>query len=229
MQLVNGEWFGYSQLKELRRAIHARRVMNNDVHHIIDASPPVPDDELPYWIWWPTLPAANVLLTLAAKRPAMRRQCVRACIAGGYEEEYVKIMDMRGEDGKMVAVDPVLMHAAGTCPEHQFFEPDMIQRMNEQGISDVNLLTGKRNDNMIEDVIPWRAADPSDWGEPYGGVSVDSCEAVDCDGQLPPHMYENLHAEMGRVRLYLSSPADVRVRKAQEWADLFSDSETTSP
>jgi hypothetical protein len=77
--LVYRGWFGYGEPKELRRAIHARRVMNNDVHHIIDANPPVPDDELPYWIWWPTLPHPDALLELAEKRPAMRRQCVRAC------------------------------------------------------------------------------------------------------------------------------------------------------
>jgi hypothetical protein len=123
MQSVYGAWYSYGEPKELQRAIHARRVMNNDVYHIINACPPVPNDELPYWIWWPTLPAPKVLFKLAKKRSAMRHQCVRACIAG-----------MRGEDGKPVAVDRVLMHDAETCPEHRFFQPDMIQRMNEQGL-----------------------------------------------------------------------------------------------
>jgi hypothetical protein len=155
----------------------------------------------------------------------MRRQCVRACIAGGYKDEYVKIMDMRSEDGNPVAVDRVLVHDAETCPEHRFFEPDMIQRMIEQGNSDVDSLP--RRYDTVEEVIPWREADLSHSGEIYSGALDDSCLTVGCDGQLPPHMYDDLYATMGLVRFYLSSPVEIRARAAQEWAEMGYGSEST--
>lgn len=44
---------------------------DSDVHHIIDANPPVPDGELPYRTWWPTLDGPELLLELAEERLAM--------------------------------------------------------------------------------------------------------------------------------------------------------------
>jgi hypothetical protein len=93
MHMVAAGW-DKNEVSALRRAIHARHVMNNDTHHLLDADPPVPDDELPYWIWYPTLPSDHTLCTLAEARPAMRAQCARACIAAGYRSAYIKIMDM---------------------------------------------------------------------------------------------------------------------------------------
>jgi hypothetical protein len=219
MQAVYQGLYGYGEPKELRRAIHARRVMNNDVHHLLDADPPVPDDELPYWIWWPTLPSPEVLLELAQKRPAMRHQCVRACMAGGYEKEYSGIMDLHDKDGKSLAVDRHLVYDAKISPEHSFFEPDMILRMKDQGYSDVKDLP-LLSDAFLEEVIPWRDADPSG-GDPNSMPLIDSCAEIGCDEEDNQHMYENMYATMGDVRRYLSTPSKVRAREYAHFSSLW--------
>lgn len=208
MHLVYDGWCSSERPEELKRAIHARRVMNNDVHHIIDADPAVPDRELPYWIWWPTIPSPSVLLQLAEKKPAMRLQCVRACIAGGYEVEYAMIMDM---DGKSLLANRVLMEDARTCPEHEIFEPDMLRRMKEQGIADAEALPDTSYDRL-EAVIPWRVADPSDDRDDFSPL-LDSNLSIGCDASLEMHMDDNFYATMGYIRRYLSTPPEVRARK----------------
>ncbi|KXJ93529.1 hypothetical protein Micbo1qcDRAFT_161542, partial [Microdochium bolleyi] len=85
----------------LRRGINARHVMNGYTRHLLPtADPYVPDEELPYWIWYPTMPHPGILHDLAVARPAMRPQCVRACIAGGFKGVYTQIMDWYGPDDK---------------------------------------------------------------------------------------------------------------------------------
>ncbi|KAJ4294933.1 hypothetical protein N0V88_005172 [Collariella sp. IMI 366227] len=68
------------QHKMLLRAIHARCVMDGVISHLTSTTAPIPDDELPYWIWHPNSPPTSS--PLASSRPAMRHQCARAAIAG---------------------------------------------------------------------------------------------------------------------------------------------------
>ncbi|KAK0651161.1 hypothetical protein B0T16DRAFT_434432 [Cercophora newfieldiana] len=77
MHIVAAAW-DKDDVSALRRAIYARHVMNNDTSRLLKADPPVPDEELPYWIWYPTLPSTHTLVKLAEARPAMRQQCIRA-------------------------------------------------------------------------------------------------------------------------------------------------------
>ena len=200
---------------DVTKAIHARRIMNNDVYHIIDADPPIADSELPYWIWWPTIPSPWTLIQLAEKRLAMRKQCARACMAGGYKGSYCMIMDMHDGVNKPLVVDRVLMYEARTCPEHDFFEPDMIRRMHEQGVADVDSLPPIDHPlDVWEMTIPWREADPS--SDLLYGALKESPFTLGCSKQLERNMYEENDAEMGRVRLYLSSPPEARERAAED-------------
>ncbi|KAF2448506.1 hypothetical protein P171DRAFT_353558 [Karstenula rhodostoma CBS 690.94] len=105
----------------LRRAIHARRVMSNDVRHIRDANPPVPENELPYLIWRPTMPDEWTLETLADAIPAMRPQCAVACIVGNFRDTFVKILDMQDGNGNTLVVDEVLLYYARSSAHSDFF------------------------------------------------------------------------------------------------------------
>lgn len=197
-----------SEIKTLKRAINARWVMNNDIYRVSD--PAVPDDELPYWIWYPTIPSGRTLVKLAEARPAMRPQCARACIAGGMKEQFTKIMDMCDADGNPVAVDRYLMNEAQTCPYKDNFEPDMLRRMAEQGLDAPVSISG----DEWQGHIPWRDAD---MGSMFlSGTLQDTCYEVVSAGQ-EWGMYEGLGgSELGRVRLYLSSPPELRARAARK-------------
>jgi hypothetical protein len=206
LELIASSWHP-REIKTLRAAIHARRIMNNDIHRLLDMKNVVPDDEIPYWIWYPTIPAEWALLKLAEARPNMRPQCARACMAGGMRDAYTEIMDMCDDDGKPVAVDKYLMLEAQTCPGHEFFEADMLRRKAEQGLDDLQAIAD--GDEEWKDNIPWRQGDV---GSPYLLSRLqDSCHSVVRAGE-DWGMYEGLGSDLGRVRLYISSSPEARAR-----------------
>jgi hypothetical protein len=203
----------------LWRAIYARRIMNNDAARLLDADPPVPDEDLPYWIWYPTIPARATLRRLAEARPAMRPQCARACIAGGYRATYVEIMEMDAAGPHVpdtetyperypLPADPHLNKEAEMSVDHAFYTADLARRREERGIKPRRY--GRDN---WKSLVPWRDGDTSSsFLYPYlrDGASYVVHEGQDWG------MWEELGAEMGRVRLYLSSPAGLRDRARRE-------------
>lgn len=187
-----------SEFKTLRRAINARLVMNNSFQHLLNKA--VPDDELPYWVWYPTAASSYTLAHLAEARPSMRPQCARACIAAGYRGAYQKIMDMRDSNDKPLAIDVFMAMEARSCPEHDYFEPDVAKRQAEQGL---DFLPMKAHEDWKR-AIPWLEGDRSS-SELRGtlldgGITVHSGQ----DGGI----YEDLGLEMGPFFLYISSPAE---------------------
>ncbi|KAK5656633.1 hypothetical protein OQA88_4613 [Cercophora sp. LCS_1] len=77
-----------SYILAIRKAIHARFIMSNDISHI---TPSTPADEMPYMIWYPSVPSFYILRELVKKRPDMRQQIARACIVGGYDKLFDEI------------------------------------------------------------------------------------------------------------------------------------------
>ncbi|KAL5344668.1 hypothetical protein ACLOAV_010360 [Pseudogymnoascus australis] len=195
---------------ELRIGIHARHIMNNATHHLLDADPPVPDDELPYWIWYPTIPSPYTLCKLAEARAAMRPQCVRACIAGGYRKTYTKIMDMPNPDPDM-PVDPdehkvplpadcYIIKEAESSQFRDFFLQDMERRREERGLKPQFVLHDRWKARY-----PWQCGDTSnitlyEYLPDHGRCIVeDGGQGGSCMwGEFPG-------AELGRVRLHLSN------------------------
>jgi len=212
IEVVAGWWADW-EAPALRRAIHARHVMNNDVHRLLDADPPVDDDELPYWIWYPTIPLSSTLCRLAEARPAMRPQCARACIAAGYRDGFTKIMEMDAAapfhpdtetypEKYPLPADPHLNKEAERSPDRAFYTADLERRRTERGIP-----PRRFGHDHWKSITPWRMGDTSS-GDLYGYL-WDGASCVMHEGQ-DWGMWEKLGAELGRVRLYLSSPAEVR-------------------
>jgi len=91
----------------------------------------------------------------------------------------------------------------------------MIRRMHEQGVADVDSLPPIDHPlDVWEMTIPWREADPS--SDLLYGALKESPFTLGCSKQLERNMYEENDAEMGRVRLYLSSPPEARERAAED-------------
>lgn len=67
------------ECRDIRRAINARKIMNNDISELEDDS-----DCLPWLIWWPVRPHENTLRELAAKCPSMRPQVAITSILCDY-------------------------------------------------------------------------------------------------------------------------------------------------
>ncbi|KAJ5589468.1 hypothetical protein N7537_012146 [Penicillium hordei] len=74
------------ECQEIRTAINARKIMNNDISGINDDS-----DCLPWLIWWPVRPHENTCNELARKCPSMRHQIAITCILCDYELLFVAL------------------------------------------------------------------------------------------------------------------------------------------
>jgi hypothetical protein len=68
------------ECREIRTAINARRIMNNDITGLDDDS-----DCLPWVIWGPVKPSQNTLADLVRKCPSMGHQVAITCIICDYE------------------------------------------------------------------------------------------------------------------------------------------------
>ncbi|KAJ5320621.1 hypothetical protein N7508_000904 [Penicillium antarcticum] len=68
------------ECREIRTAINARKIMNNDISDLDDDS-----DCLPWLIWWPVRPHENTLRELAGKCPSMRPQIAITAIICDYQ------------------------------------------------------------------------------------------------------------------------------------------------
>ncbi|KAJ5560126.1 hypothetical protein N7513_002525 [Penicillium frequentans] len=68
------------ECREIRTAIHARMIMNNDISGIDNDS-----DCLPWVIWGPVKPPKNTLIDLVRKCPSMGHQVAITCIICDYE------------------------------------------------------------------------------------------------------------------------------------------------
>ncbi|KAJ9491242.1 hypothetical protein VN97_g1980 [Penicillium thymicola] len=68
------------ECREIRTAINARKIMNNDISNLNDDS-----NCLPWLIWWPVRPHENTLRELASKCPSMRHQIAITAILCDYK------------------------------------------------------------------------------------------------------------------------------------------------
>jgi hypothetical protein len=112
----------------IKRAINARFLMDDSFQHLLDPSA-VPDKELPYWIWYPDLPHPIVVEQLATARPAMRPQCVRACIAGNWRDLYDTIM---GLEPQAPWLEEGVMNEAKASPNPYYLQ-DLQHRVQDRG------------------------------------------------------------------------------------------------
>lgn len=65
----------------IKAATNARFIMNNDLSHIDENT-----KDVPYLIWYPGLADAETYRALAGRRPDMKEQIARACIAADYKD-----------------------------------------------------------------------------------------------------------------------------------------------
>ncbi|KAH7028766.1 uncharacterized protein B0I36DRAFT_349766 [Microdochium trichocladiopsis] len=197
--------------RALHRAINARHVMNGYTDHLMPTADPfVPDDELPYWIWYPTIPAPSILYKLAQARPAMRPQCVRACIAGDFKNTYTDIMNDYGPDEferdkrhdrvPLPAVLAINVEAERSV-SHEWYLEDLSRRREELGITPNRPSRRGRNTTRWQLEHPWMVGDQYSGEDLLAGGLTDDAQCIVLEGQ-DWGMWELLGAELGRVRRF---------------------------
>lgn len=107
-------------------AINARFIMNGDLSRI---TADTPDAELPYNIWYPTIPLPCVLEELFRRQPKMKNAIARASILADYESVY-----------DLVDADPdtILMRDACDSTNPHYLQ-DLEAKVPQRGCKDLRL------------------------------------------------------------------------------------------
>ncbi|KAK4205954.1 hypothetical protein QBC37DRAFT_329547 [Rhypophila decipiens] len=73
------------------RAITARYIMVNNIYHVPTSPSNLHGSDLPYTIWYLTVPDQETLRELVRRQPAAKPQAARACIVGGYYDLFEQL------------------------------------------------------------------------------------------------------------------------------------------
>ncbi|KAL2814991.1 hypothetical protein BJX63DRAFT_391094 [Aspergillus granulosus] len=160
----------------IRKAIHARYIMNNDLSHIDEEAN---ESCLPYLVWHPNFAHWDTYIELARRRPAMKAQAARACIAADYEHAYKQINPT--PDWFLVE------QARRKADTNAYYQEDLLRRAEQMGI-DVSTeppiderwkiiaertMTYWRSPILPAHPAPEHTVDGSEYWENYNGFGVD--------------------------------------------------------
>ena len=112
----------------VRRYVHARFIMNNDLSWVTDD---MPDSDLPYYIWFPTKALPETYVELARRVPAMRQAAAHAFIA---------LNDVQRFEDLQPIPDRTLWDDADRHADKSFLEV-IVDRADKLGIDMDELLT----------------------------------------------------------------------------------------
>lgn len=120
--------------RDIRRAIHARFIMNN-VLSTLDESTDIED--LPYLIWYPTIAVQSTYQELYRRQPSMAPQILRACIAGRYRKLFDAILADIVPDAALLGIAELHTTQAPEHKEQRFMEK-ILARATQLGIQPPN-------------------------------------------------------------------------------------------
>ncbi|KFZ22978.1 hypothetical protein V502_02543 [Pseudogymnoascus sp. VKM F-4520 (FW-2644)] len=179
--------------KCLRSGINARFIMNNDLSRITDDTP---EDDLPYNIFYPSLPTSATLEELFRRKPCMAPQIARACIVADRQSLY---------DDIKVYPDKFLLHEARSNSNPHYLA-DILQRAQELNVN----LEDESDDD--DDYGPdWRIHTWQDRIEASDDFKFDHISLLhrDCTAEIAGDnpdqrgMYEGFQTDLGYTNLHV--------------------------
>ncbi|KAM7214716.1 hypothetical protein V8F06_009881 [Rhypophila decipiens] len=75
----------------INKAITARYIIVNNICRVPTSPSNLHGSDLPYTIWYPTVPDQEILRELVRRQPAAKPQAARACIVGGYYDLFQQL------------------------------------------------------------------------------------------------------------------------------------------
>ncbi|KAM7195819.1 hypothetical protein V8F33_006468 [Rhypophila sp. PSN 637] len=76
---------------DINKAVTARYIMINNLCRVPISPSNLHGSDLPYTIWYPTVPDEETLRELVRRQPAAKPQAARACIVGGYYDLFEEL------------------------------------------------------------------------------------------------------------------------------------------
>ncbi|KAJ5170924.1 uncharacterized protein N7500_003707 [Penicillium coprophilum] len=170
------------ECREIRTAINARKIMNNDISDLDDDS-----DCLPWLIWWPVRPNENTLRELASKCPSMRHQIAITAILCDYKSLFRSLKPPPREsffEAAKQSRNPFYLkyleefvkeHSIGSKEISEFGPYDTTVKASLQPDLEPRDAFAYSSVQFSDMAIPWGQHPRDEWGSPgiYGGQPVD--------------------------------------------------------
>ena len=170
------------ECREIRTAINARKIMNNDISDLDDDS-----DCLPWLIWWPVRPHENTLRELASKCPSMRHQIAITTILCDYKSLFRSLKPPPRESFFEAAKQSRNPFYLKYLEEFARERSIRSREISEFSPYDTTIEASLQPDLELRDsfahssiqfsdiVVPWGQHPRDEWGSPgiYGGQPAD--------------------------------------------------------
>ncbi|KAJ5514787.1 hypothetical protein N7463_004339 [Penicillium fimorum] len=170
------------ECREIRTAINARKIMNNDISYLDDDS-----DCLPWLIWWPVRPHENTLRELAGKCPSMRHQIAITAILCDYKSLFRSLQPPPREsffEAAKQSRNPFYLkylekfvreHSIGSREISEFGPYDTTMEASLQPDLEPRDSFAHSSIQFSDMVVPWGQHPRDEWGSPgiYGGQPAD--------------------------------------------------------
>ncbi|KAJ5801018.1 uncharacterized protein N7518_003086 [Penicillium psychrosexuale] len=168
--------------REIRTAINARKIMNNDISDLDDDS-----DCLPWLIWWPVRPHENTLRELAGKCPSMRPQIAITSILCDYQSLFMALNPPPRESYFEAAKqsrnpyylqylgDFVRERSIGSGKISEFDPYDTTKKISLEPDLEPRYFLTHSSVKFSDMAVPWGQHPRGEWDSPgiYGGLPVD--------------------------------------------------------
>lgn len=173
--LSNG---GGEEYADIRTAINARRIMNNDITGLNDDS-----EYLPWMIWWPLKPQEATLRELAENCPSMKTQIAITCIMCDYQHVF----------GLLSPSPCKTLWIVAKRSDNPFYLNYIEERSTENGIKqDYTPDYDAKLPSLELDVEPGST----------NALSCVDCLSMDNDRGYPPGIYGGLPVRAEKVERY---------------------------
>ncbi|KAJ5818248.1 hypothetical protein N7474_003839 [Penicillium riverlandense] len=201
------------ECREIRTAINARKIMNNEISGIDDGS-----DCLPWLIWWPVKPQHSTCDELARKCPSMRHQIAITCVICDYEELFQQLKPPPLESLFVAAKrseNPFYLKYLEECAGGRSIEDPEISDFNDFDAieSSLKIDLEPRNSDAYTSIEFSHIYVP--WGEPPRDYSGS-----------PPGIYGGLPAQAGSVERYMWLSPETGQKIKDEFHGVYQSADT---
>jgi hypothetical protein len=182
-----------SNIAEIKTAINARFIMDNDLSQIDETSQYC----LPYLIWYPSWPQPTTLAELARRKPSMKQQIAHACIVADYQSTY---------DALDIIPHKVLLEEAKFSP-NKYYAEHLQRRAVEMNIDLTKY--GGRGQEINRNTVKRDKEPTTTWLN--GKISAGDFEISQHEGIFG---CRGVQVNANAIKLFVCAPEELRMKAA---------------
>jgi hypothetical protein len=172
---------------DIRRAINARFIMNNDLSRITKNTK---KNELPYLIWYPHWANSETYEELTRRKPSMKPQAARACIIANYQDAYNRIQ----------AIPDIFLVEEARISPNPYYLSDLVRKAAQMGIGV----------STVPDHGGWKRYITRSHPMERRDTVVNDSVSPSSVGYEDENLYNGIGANLSTIELFVCVPPEIR-------------------